>query len=81
MKTAAIIRMEHKAVCKKMAELMKEGSPNDQELFFRLYSIQLTLEWVHPTLIKTNAKGADRRIELAGYRHFVSGPLHATLYP
>ena len=81
MRSAVIIRKEHKAVCKKMAELMSDGSPNDHELYFRLYSIKLTLEWVHPTLIKTEAKGADRRIELAGYRHFVNGPLHATLYP
>jgi len=73
-----------------MAELMKEGDaagyhgplPKDDELYFRLYSIQLTLEWVLPMLIRTpKVEDVDRRTQLMGYRHYVAGPLHATLYP
>ena len=73
-----------------MAELMREGDaaghhgplPKDHELYFRLYSIQLTLEWVLPMLIRTpKVEDVDRRTQLMGYRHYVAGPLHATLYP
>jgi hypothetical protein len=83
------IRKEHKAVRAKRDELLSEGNvaghqgplPKDEELYFRLYSIQQTLEWVYPLLIKTTAKGTERQMELAGHRHYVAGPLHATLYP
>ena len=85
MRSAIAIRKEHKAVCAKMNELIREGDgqplPKDHELYFRLYSIQQTLEWVYPSLIKTSAKGVERRMEMAGHRHYVAGPLHATLYP
>ena len=89
MRSASLIRREHKAVIAKMDELMREGEearypgplPKNEELYSRLYSTKQTLEWVHPSLIRTTMKGADRLIELAGYRHYVAGPLHATLYP
>jgi hypothetical protein len=89
MRSAIAIRKEHKAVRSKMDELMRDGDaaghqgplPKDEELYFRLYSIKQTLEWVYPSLIKTTAKGVERQMELAGYRHYVAGPLHATLYP
>jgi hypothetical protein len=86
MRSAPQIRKEHKAVCAKMDELMREGDgqplSKQHELYLRLYSIQMTLEWLDPSLIKTTArKYVERRIDLAGYRHYVAGPLHATLYP
>src|SRR5215469_4944157 len=68
MKSAIQVRKEHKAVCAKMDELMREGDgqplPQNEELYFRLYSMRLVLEWVHPSLIKTSGKGAERRVEL-----------------
>jgi len=78
------IRKEYKAVCKKMAELYEEGDgiPSQEALYMRLYSIRMTLEWVHPALIKTTTKKhAERLTELAGYKHYVFGPLFATLFP
>lgn len=85
MRSAKAIRKEHKEVCARMDELMREGGgqplPKDIELYFRLYSIQMALEWVYPSLIKTSGKGIERRMEMAGHRHYVAGPLHATLYP
>ena len=89
MRSAIAIRKEHKEVCAKMNELMREGAadghqgplPEYEELHSRLHSIKQTLEWVYPSLIKTTAKGLERRTELGGYRHYVAGPLHATLYP
>ncbi len=90
MRSALAIRKEHKAVCAKMDELMKAGDaagyhgplPKDHELYFRLYSMKLTLEWVLPMLIRTpKVEDVDRRTQLMGYRHYVQGPLHATLYP
>lgn len=53
----------------------------DEVLYSRLHSIMLTLEWVYPSLIKTTAKGLDRRLELAEHKHYAAGPLHATLHP
>lgn len=90
MRSAIAIRKEHKAVRLKMDELTSEARtagyvqgplPKDEELYFRLYSIKQTLEWVYPSLIKTTTKGVERHMELAGYRHYVAGPLQATLYP
>jgi hypothetical protein len=86
MRSAAQIRKEHKSVREKMAQLEQKGDglPLDQdlELYMRLYSIRQCLEWVYPSLIKTAArKHLERRIELAGHRHYVRGPLHATLFP
>lgn len=90
MRSAIAIRKEHKAVCLKMEQLTSEARaagheqgplPKYEELYFQLYSIKQTLEWVYPSLIKTQGKGVERRMELAGYRHYMAGPLHATLYP
>ena len=73
-----------------MDELMKAGDaaghpgplPKDHEIYFRLYSIKQTLEWVLPLLIRTpKVEGVDRLTQLTGHRHYVRGPLHATLYP
>lgn len=50
-------------------------------MYGRLAIVKMTLEWVHPLLIKTKAKGPDRLNELMGYRHFANGPTHAVLYP
>jgi hypothetical protein len=56
--------------------------PEDGEIYSRLYSIKLSLEWVLPMLIRTpRVEGVDRRTQLMGYRHYVAGPLHALLYP
>jgi hypothetical protein len=89
MRSALQIRKEHKAVCAKIDELMQEASeagwqgplPKDERLYFDLCGIKLTLEWVLPMLIRTKAIDGDRRTQLMGYRHYVMGPLHATLYP
>ncbi len=90
MRSAIAIRKEHKAVLAKMDELVCEAKaagyqqgplPEDHELHFCLYSIQIALEWVYPSLIKTTGKGVDRQMELAGRRHYLAGPLHATSYP
>jgi hypothetical protein len=49
MRSVPQIRREHKAVCVKMDELMREGDgqplAKDHELYFRLYSIKMALEW------------------------------------
>ncbi len=89
MRSAKAIRKEHKEVVAKMDELMSEAAkagwqgplPKDKHLYFELYSIKITLEWVYPSLIKTSGKGVERQMEMAGKRHYVAGPLHATLYP
>ena len=89
MRSAKAVRKEHKAVVEKMAELEQQGKkagymcclPKDEELYFRFYSMKMTLEWVHPNLIKTTLKGPERFTELMGYRHVAAGPLFATLYP
>jgi hypothetical protein len=53
----------------------------DNDLYLRLSAIRNTLEWVHPTLIKTRAKGRGRTSELMLHRHYAAGPTHAELYP
>ncbi len=59
-----------------------EPLPENEALYFRLYTIQYTLEWVHSGLIKTTSrKPEERRIELMGHKHYVYGPVHRTLYP
>jgi hypothetical protein len=72
-------------VCAHMNELVPTGhqgpTSKDEELYMRLYSIKQTLEWVYPSLIKTTSKGVERQMEMAGHRHYLAGPLHATLYP
>jgi hypothetical protein len=82
MQSAAAIRKVHREVCEKMAELMHKGElveysreplPKDKELYFRLESIKLTLEWVYPSLVA--------RAERGNHRHLSAGPLHAELYP
>ena len=68
MRSAIAIRKEHKAVCSKMDDLTKEARAaghrqgplaKDEALYFRLFSIQQTLEWVYPPLIKTSGKGRE----------------------
>jgi hypothetical protein len=79
------VREEHKCVCKKMAELMKKGSngslPQEDDLYGRLDAVKNTLEWVHPLLIKTTAKGTDRLNELASHRHYTFEPTFAEIHP
>jgi hypothetical protein len=82
------IRKEHKAICAKLEELEQKGDeagcagplPKDIGLYLRLHSIQMTLEWVHPYLIKV-PKGMHRHQKLIGHKFYVFGPLGATLYP
>lgn len=88
MRSALEIRKEHKAITVKLAELEDEGDkagcqgplPNKRELYLRLYSIQQTLEWVHPYLVKA-PKGVSHHQMLIGHKFSVFGPLLATLYP
>jgi hypothetical protein len=86
MRPATLVRKEYKAVCQAMKDLAKKGSgktplPKDEEQYCRLATIKNTLEWVHPKLIKTTAKGHERLKELMGHRHYAMGPTHAELYP
>jgi hypothetical protein len=87
MRSPTAVRKEYKKVCQAMKDLAKQGSdrrtplPKDEELYCRLAAIKDTLEWIHPRLIKTTAKGHDRFNELAGHKHYVMGPTHAELYP
>ena len=86
MRSPRLIRAEHKKVCQAMIDLIKKGGghtplPKDDDLYGRLVVVKRTLEWVHPLLIKTTAKGPDRFNELMGHKHYVSGPTHAVLYP
>jgi hypothetical protein len=88
MRSPKAIRAEYKKVCRAMDALMKKGGlrsrmplPQDQELYLRLGAVKDTLEWVHPRLIKTTAKGHGRFNELVGHRHYAMGPTHAELYP
>ena len=88
MRSAIEIRKEHKAICAKLEELEQRGDeagcagplPNDIELYLRLHSIQMTLEWVHPYLIKV-PNGVPRHQMLIGHKFYIFGPLAATLYP
>jgi hypothetical protein len=82
------IRKEHKRVCQAMKVLRRRGGrfnrtplPDDEDLYGRLATVKMTLEWVHPFLIKTMAKGADRINILIGHKHFSFGPVHAVLFP
>lgn len=86
MRSPKLIRAEHRKVCHAMKDLIKKGGghtplPQDDDLYGRLAVVKRTLEWVHPLLIKTTAKGPDRLNELMGHKHYVSGPTHAVLYP
>jgi hypothetical protein len=82
------IRKEHKKICMKLEELENEGEeagyegplPKNKQLYLRLHSIQLTLEWVHPHLVKT-PKGVSHNQRLLGHRFYIYGPLVATLCP
>ena len=85
---ATRIRQEHKKVCRAMKDLLKKGGrlnraplPGDAYVYGHLATVKMTLEWVHPLLIKTAAKRPDRYNELMGHRHFANGPTHAVLYP
>lgn len=85
MRDPLAVRHEYKKVCGAMSDLAKRGgnSPlsQDEDLYLRLAAIKKTLEWVHPRLIKTTAKGHDRLNELVGHRHYAMGPTHDALYP
>jgi hypothetical protein len=85
MAAATRIRNEYKKVCAAMDDLAKKGGhsplPKDSDLYCRLAVVKKTLEWVHPVLIRTTAKGPDRYNELMGHRHWAFGPTHAVLYP
>ena len=88
MRGAIEIRNEHKAICAKLDELEQRGDEagragplsKDLGLYLRLCSIQMTLEWVQPSLIKS-PKGVPRHQMLIGHKFYVFGPLAATLYP
>jgi hypothetical protein len=79
------VREEYKYVCKVMADLLKKGPDGplvkDEALYLRLSCVKNTLEWVHPALIKTAAKGPDRLNELMSSKHYVHGPTFAELHP
>jgi hypothetical protein len=86
MRTPRLVRKEYKSVCAAMRALDKKGGghsplPKDSDLYCRLAVVKNTLEWVHPLLIKTDAKGPDRLNELLGYKHFAMGPTLAVLHP
>lgn len=85
MRTPTAVREEYRKVCEALKALEKRDGkplPEDEALYFRLYTIQYTLEWVHPILIKTaSRKYEERRLELMGHKHYVFGPVHRTLYP
>lgn len=86
MRSPRFVRAEHKAVCQAMRELLNKGDghsplPKDTDLYCSLAIVKKTLEWVHPLLIKTTAKGPDRLNELMGHRHYACGATHAVLYP
>ena len=88
MRKATAVGKEYKKVCEALETLTKKNNsasrprPEDKELYFRLYTIKDTLEWVHPTLIKAESKEhAQRRLELMGIKHYVFGPVFATLNP
>jgi hypothetical protein len=83
-----LVRKEYKDVCAEMKKLEKKGSggriplPRDMELYMRLSAIKNTLEWIHPKMIRTVAKGHDERLnELMSRKHFVMGPTFAELHP
>lgn len=85
---ARAVRKEYKKVCQAMKDLVKKGGrrnrtplPKDECVYGHLATVKMTLEWVHPLLIKTTAKGPNRYNELMGHRHYVNGPTHAVLYP
>ncbi len=78
MRNALAIRKEHTAVCE-MHELESRAKqkdwqgvlPEDEALYFRLYSIKLTLEWVFPMLIKTpKMEDVNRRTQSMACRHY-----------
>jgi hypothetical protein len=86
MRTATAVRKEYRKACEAMKTLEKknDGYPltEDEELYMRLYTIKYTLEWVHPTLIKTASRErSQQRVELMGHKHYVFGPVHTTLHP
>ena len=85
MRSARQVRQEYKTVCTEMKRLAAKngGTPlaKDSDLYCRLGAVKNTLEWVHPLLIRTVAKGPDRLNELLGYRHYALGPTHAEINP
>jgi hypothetical protein len=87
MRSPIAVRKEHKYVCEAMRKLEDKNDGKvpleaDEGLYFRLYAVKNTLEWVHPSLIKTKAKTrGERWVELVGYRHVAMGPTRSQLYP
>jgi hypothetical protein len=88
MRNPTAVRKEYRKGCEALATLVKKGDgtsiprPEDRELYLRLHTIKDTLEWVHPVLIKTTSREHTQRYtELMGSKHYVFGPVHATLYP
>jgi hypothetical protein len=88
MRSALEVRKEHKAICAKLEELEQKGDeagcmgplPKDVRLYLCLHSIQMTLEWVRPYLIKS-PKSVPRHQMLIAHKFYIFGPLVATLYP
>jgi hypothetical protein len=88
MRGATEIQKQHKAICAKLEELEQKGDdagcagplPSGVSLYLRLHSIKMTLEWVHPQLIRV-PKGVPRHQMLIAHKFYVFGPLAATLYP
>jgi hypothetical protein len=88
MRGATEIRKQHKAICAKLEELEQEWDTQGAQarcrgalsLYLRLHSIKMTLEWVHPQLIRV-PKGVPRHQMLVAHKFYVFGPLAATLCP
>jgi hypothetical protein len=86
MRSPMLVRKEYKNVCREMDNLLKKAGcqtplPEDSDVYCRLAVVKKTLEWVHPLLIKTTAKGPDRIGELLCRKHYAYGPTNAVLYP
>jgi len=81
-----LVRKEYQNVCREMDNLLKKAGcqtplSEDSDVYCRLAVVKKTLEWVHPLLIKTTAKGPDRIGELLCHKHYAYGPTNAVLYP
>jgi hypothetical protein len=86
MRSPMSVRQEYRKACEAMVRIITKGgghmpTAEDTETYGRLAVVKNTLEWVHPVLIKTAAKGSDRLNSLTGYKHYGNGPTHAVLYP
>jgi hypothetical protein len=86
MRSPKSVWQEHKKVCEAMAKIIQKGGGHlplaeDTEVYGRLAIVRYTLEWVHPLLLKTKAKGNERLQALYGYNHVANGPTHVVLFP